>query len=247
MDQDDLPNFLRLNGIREKPGMLGAQARPAVPARRFPGFLASVSDMLPFTPAHSAYPLGNLTFDPTAGGALDMPSPGTDFVPLAASATATRKPSYRVPPPDVIAAAQSKQRRRGVPASVSLAQWAIEGKWGEGMPKDSNNPFGVKAIPGQPSVRAWTKEYVGGKLKPMQKDFRKYASLEDAWEGRSKMLATSKLYAKARPYLNDPDAFVDAIAGTYAPNNPTYATALKRIMRGNHFYQYNNLPPDAPQ
>lgn len=133
-----------------------------------------------------------------------------------------------------------------MPASVSLAQWAIEGKWGEGMPKDSNNPFGIKAVPGQPSVRAWTKEYVRGKLTPVQKDFRKYASLEDAWEGRSKMLATSKLYAKARPHLHDPDAFVEAIAGTYAANNPTYAATLKRIMKTNHFYQYNNLPPDAP-
>jgi hypothetical protein len=247
MDQGDLPDFLRLNGLRERPGMFGGRDRLVVPAKRLPRSLAAVPDAIPFAPVPPMLPVGNPTFDPTVGGALGIPSPGTDLAPVAASATATRKPAYRVPPPEVIAAAQSKQRRWGVPASVSLAQWAVEGKWGEGMPKDSNNPFGMKAIPGQPSVRAWTKEYVGGKLTSVQKDFRKYASLEDAWEARSKMLATSRLYAKARPHLNDPDAFVDAIASTYAPNNPTYSATLKGIMKHNHFYQYNNLPPEAAQ
>jgi hypothetical protein len=61
------------------------------------------------------------------------------------------------------------------------------------------------------------------------------------------MLATSPLYANARPHLHDPDAFVDAIARIYSGKNPTSAQAIKRIMRDNHFYQYNDLPPTAPQ
>lgn len=247
MDRDDLPDLLQLNGLSTRAGMFGAGSGAPAPATRLPSFLASPPNPIPFTPAIPAYPAGDLSFSPTVSGALVAPSPQVDFVPPAPLAPPAARPAYRVPSPEAIAAAQAKQRRWGVPASVSLAQFAIEGHWGDGMPKDSNNPFGIKAVPGYPSVRAWTHEYEGGKVVRVQKDFRKYASLEDAWEGRSKMLATSKYYAAARPYLHDPDAFVDAIAGTYAPGNPTYAKTLKGIMKSNHLYQYDTPPPDASQ
>ena len=51
----------------------------------------------------------------------------------------------RTPPDAVIRAAQASQTRWGIPASVTLAQWALESAWGSRMPPGSNNPFGIKA------------------------------------------------------------------------------------------------------
>jgi len=57
-------------------------------------------------------------------------------------------------PPAVIAAAVAAHHRWRVPASVTLAQWAVESAFGTAMPRGSNNPFGIKAGQGQPFVEA---------------------------------------------------------------------------------------------
>ena len=62
------------------------------------------------------------------------------------------------PPPDIIAAAREAQRKWKIPASISLAQWALESGWGRHMPPGSNNPFGMKARPGDPFVTVRTRE-----------------------------------------------------------------------------------------
>ena len=59
---------------------------------------------------------------------------------------------------DVIEAAQASERKHGIPASVSLAQFALESAWGKKMPPDSHNPFGIKAVQGQPAVTVRTRE-----------------------------------------------------------------------------------------
>lgn len=54
-------------------------------------------------------------------------------------------------PPEVIAAAQAAPARWGAPASITMAQWALESGGGQHMPKGSNNPFGIKAGRGRSS------------------------------------------------------------------------------------------------
>ena len=75
-------------------------------------------------------------------------------------------------PKDIIAAAQASQTKWSVPASISIAQWAIESGYGAHMPPASNNPFGIKARPGQPSVEAMTAEYIGGRTIHLMQPFR---------------------------------------------------------------------------
>ena len=60
------------------------------------------------------------------------------------------------PPPDVVAAARSAQAKWRVPASVSIAQYALESGWGKHIPPGSNNPFGIKALADQPHVTVAT-------------------------------------------------------------------------------------------
>ena len=153
---------------------------------------------------------------------------------------------YRVPPPEVIAAAQASQRSTGVPASVSIAQWIYESGWGRHMPKDSNNFFGIKEPDlKKPGVVQETKEAdprTGEMVKRTQR-FRKFTSPEESWAAHARLLSADPRYAKAMLLTHDPDRFVDTIAGTYAPNNRKYAANIKDTMKRNHLYQYDILPP----
>lgn len=144
------------------------------------------------------------------------------------------------PPADIIAAAQEAQRKWKIPASVSLAQWALESGWGKHMPPGSNNPFGMKVRAGHddPSVTVPTREVIHGKSVTVQAPFRRFASIADAFDAHAELLATASVYARARAHLVDPDAFADALTGVYA-TDPNYGTMLKSIMHGSNLYRYD--------
>lgn len=149
-------------------------------------------------------------------------------------------------PNDIIDAAKASQAKWGIPASISIAQWAVESGYGKHMPPGSNNPFGIKARKGEPSVGARTREVLGGKTVYITDGFRKFDSIADAFDKHGEFLATRKPYARARTKLPDPDAFADALTGVYA-TDPNYGKVLKGLMRSANLYQYNGggAPPAA--
>ena len=59
-------------------------------------------------------------------------------------------------------AAVASRKKWTVPASVTVAQWAVESAWGASMPPGSNNPFGIKAVGDQPAVESPTREVING-------------------------------------------------------------------------------------
>jgi hypothetical protein len=139
---------------------------------------------------------------------------------------------------EVIKAAQASQRLWGVPASVTLAQWALESAYGSRMPPGSNNPFGIKAKAGQPSVMALTTEVIGGRRVRVNAAFRVFDSLEEAFSLHGKLLGTAGVYANARKFINSPDRFADALTGVYA-TDPNYGELLKSIMRKSNLYSFD--------
>ena len=142
------------------------------------------------------------------------------------------------PPPDIIEAARAAQRKWKIPASISLAQWAVESGWGKHMPPGSNNPFGMKARPGDPSVTVRTREQDrNGHDYFIEAAFRKFGSIAEAFDAHGELL-NKPVYAKAREALPDPDKFADALTGVYATDRG-YGKALKAVMHGSNFYQYN--------
>ncbi len=151
-----------------------------------------------------------------------------------------RKLKFRFPP-DIIRAAQDSQRATGVPASITLAQWAEESGYGQHMPPGSNNPFGIKAVGNQPGVDAATTEDYGHGRQAARAKFRKYDSLSDAFSDHARLLSEGKYLKQVMEFKDDPDKFADALTGTYATNTD-YGTNLKNIMRQNNLYQYNTLP-----
>lgn len=145
-------------------------------------------------------------------------------------------------PDDVIAAAQAAEAKWQVPASISLGQWALESGWGAHMPPDSNNPFGMKARSGDPSVSVETREVdPHGQAYTIIAAFRKFASIAAAFDQHAELLATAPVYAPARACLPDVDGFADALAGRYA-TAPNYGETLRAIMRESDLYQYNAVP-----
>lgn len=154
-----------------------------------------------------------------------------------------KKPAAAKKPPEkfpetVIAAAQASQRKWDIPASVTLAQWALESGYGKRMPPESNNPFGIKAAPGQSSVTSKTKEEIAGKTIPTKGAFRKFASLDEAFEEHARLLATGSSYVKARANRKYPDKFADSLTGVYATDSK-YGEKLKNIMSVNDLYQFD--------
>jgi hypothetical protein len=141
-------------------------------------------------------------------------------------------------PADVIAAAQASQTTWKIPAAITLAQWALESNWGKSMPIGSNNPFGIKAAPSQPYVEAGTREVIKHKSVRVLAKFRKFASLNEAFDQHGRLLATGLPYAHARTLVSNPDAFADALTGVYA-TDPNYGTLLKKIMKAHNLYKYD--------
>jgi flagellum-specific peptidoglycan hydrolase FlgJ len=144
------------------------------------------------------------------------------------------------PSPVAVAAARAAMAAWKIPASVSLAQFILESGWGAHMPPGSNNPFGIKALPGQPSVTVPTREFVGGRYVVINAPFRAFASLDEAFDEHARLLATAGCYAPARAKLPDVAAFCAALTGVYA-TDPHYGASLIAVIQGSDLTQY-----DAP-
>jgi hypothetical protein len=141
-------------------------------------------------------------------------------------------------PPELIEAAKASQQRWRVPASITLAQWIVESAWGAAMPPDSNNPFGIKALPTQAAVESPTREVIGGKVIMTTARFRRFNSLTEAFDLHGQLLATAKPYQSAMQLVSDPEQFADALTGVYA-TDPQYGTTLKWVINNYALKQYD--------
>ena len=97
--------------------------------------------------------------------------------PLVANALPTSVGHFGEIPSDVASAAVASRQRWTVPASVTVAQWAVESAWGASMPPGSNNPFGIKATGDQPGVESPTREVKNGESVTVTDRFRVFNSL----------------------------------------------------------------------
>lgn len=148
-------------------------------------------------------------------------------------------------PQEIISAAQAAQRKWNVWASVTVAQWWIESNQGRSMPAGSNNPFGIKALPGKPSVPARTREVINGQSVYITAQFAKFKDFAEAFDEHAKLLATSHYYSGAMAHAyrsKDPSAerFIDGL-GSYA-TDPNYRSALKGLCRSQGLYKIDTLP-----
>lgn len=180
--------------------------------------------------------------------------------PSPAEPDADLKPHPKIPM-DLIKGARQTERSLPIPASITLAQWALESGWGASV-SGKNNYGGITAkvrgavfptkpgTPLEPATLCWTHEVVNGKRVKCQRWFKDYATPADYFAAHAKLLGTSPIYAEARSKYPDADAFADALDVDYKPRakdpnwrayatDPKYAETLKSIMRSNGLYAYN--------
>jgi hypothetical protein len=130
---------------------------------------------------------------------------------------------------DIVSAARAAAQRYGIPASITLAQYALESGHGRSVPKGSNNPFGIKARHGEPYVWARTHEQDrSGRSYRTWAKFRVFSSLAEAFDEHARLLMR-KPYARARRVLPDVDRFADALTGVYATDHD-YGAKLRKII-----------------
>jgi hypothetical protein len=143
-------------------------------------------------------------------------------------------------PTSIIDAAVASGLKWRIPVSVTIAQWAVESAWGASVPPDSNNPFGIKAAPGEPAVECPTREVVDGKSVVVTEPFRKFANLGEAFEAHGRLLASLPAYRPAMQKADDPDAFADALTGVYA-TDPQYGATLKFVIHTYGWVRYDKV------
>jgi flagellum-specific peptidoglycan hydrolase FlgJ len=155
-----------------------------------------------------------------------------------------------------VPAAQAAMRATGIPASITLAQGALESGWLTELPPGSNNPFGIKAehlADPDTYVEAMTTEYSAGVLEHVEQPFEKYATLADAFTDHARLLSQAPRYAPAMAAKGDAAQFAtELMTCGYSTNRPPlaskppfYADLLMELVREFDLTQYD-IVPTAP-
>lgn len=117
--------------------------------------------------------------------------------------------------------AQESEKKYGVPASVTLAQYALESGYGKStLAKTKNNYFGMRN-----GSKGW----------------QSFDSKADSFDAHGKLLSSS-LYSSKTANASTVEEYVNGIAETYAPSsdgNNNYAGQIMNIINANNLTQYD--------
>lgn len=136
-------------------------------------------------------------------------------------------------------AARESAKRTGVPASVTLAQAALETGWGRATIGDAKNLFGIKGTGPAGSITVPTKEYVNGRYITINGSFRKYNNWGESLDDHARLLSQGSRYRNAMANKNNPDQFARELQKAGYATSPTYAQTLISIMKSNNLYQFD--------
>lgn len=138
------------------------------------------------------------------------------------------------------------QIKYGIPASVVLAQAALESAWGEsGLTKSANNFFGIKDAKKDEWYGAYvvrdTTEYIGGVKQTVSAPFRKYSTPQGSFDDHAAFLIANKRYRSL--FALQPTDFTGWSLGLqkagYA-TDPSYANKLIGLVNRYKLAQYDN-------
>ncbi|MDN7893246.1 glucosaminidase domain-containing protein [Burkholderia cepacia] len=210
---------------------LFGRAAPTAPAQ------ASVPSSAPTVPvsAASGTEIGtsvpqNVPVAPTAAAAPAVAS--VVPVPIVPPRAAAQMADISTPAGFIAAiapAAQACAKRTGVPASVTVAQAALESSWGRRAP--GMNLFGIKADAswrGQVTSQV-TREVVNGETITITARFRAYTDWQGSIDDHAAFLTGNPRYRPAFAFKDGPN-FARAIAKAGYATDPLYADKLIAIM-----------------
>ena len=138
----------------------------------------------------------------------------------------------------MVPVAQQVQKEWKVPASVCIAQAALETGWGKSIV--GNNYFGIKAsIAGVPAVSSPTMEFIDGKWITVVSSFSKYTSLNQCAFEYGEFLNTNNRYKECFQFCNNPLKFTAALQEAGYATDPSYSDKLNAIIIQHNLTQYD--------
>jgi flagellar protein FlgJ len=142
-------------------------------------------------------------------------------------------------------AAQRAQIHSGIPASVTIAQAAIETGWGAAVPisgdVNSHNLFGIKADASWhgPRVVVKTHEVVSGHPILVSAAFRVYADWQESIEDRCRFFYANPRYQEALTHLDNGIDFARYLAAAGYATDPDYALKLISTINAHELLNYD--------
>jgi len=124
-----------------------------------------------------------------------------------------------------------------LPASVCVAQAALESGWGK-YRIGSYNLFGRKYNGSGPFIEEVTEEYINGEWLTVTAKFQDYASLREAVEDWCILITQEPAYAACLDYLDNVQQFVETLASVYA-TDPDYADKVLATISANNLTQFD--------
>ncbi|WP_407672884.1 glucosaminidase domain-containing protein [Paenibacillus profundus] len=146
----------------------------------------------------------------------------------------------------IAAAAVEDMKRTGIPASLTIAQAALESNWGEsGLTTKAKNLFGIKGRGPAGSVRMLTKEYrPDGTSYQIEADFRKYNNWGESIADHSQLILNG---TKDKPkryhgvlHADYKTACYEIWRGTYA-TDPGYPQLLIDLIEQHGLQKYDTM------
>lgn len=130
-------------------------------------------------------------------------------------------------------AAISSAKTSGVPASITIAQAALESAWGEsGLARNGNNLFGIKADSrwrGE-TLTLPTKEFIKGQWVVVHAKWRKYESWQASIDDHAAFLRRNPRY-KACFACTTAQAFAEALSQAGYATDPAYADKVVSLIK----------------
>ncbi|MED5017944.1 glycoside hydrolase family 73 protein [Paenibacillus chibensis] len=152
--------------------------------------------------------------------------------------------------PKIAPCAVEDMQATGVPASLTIAQAALESNWGgSGLTKQANNLFGMKGKGTAGSCTMPTKEYVNGTQVTVNAAFRAYHSWSESVADHSMLILNGTRDKPTRYHgvLNADykTAALEIRKGGYA-TDPNYTKLLINIIEQYKLYQYDKKEGEQP-
>lgn len=140
--------------------------------------------------------------------------------------------------------ALASSEESGIPASLTIAQAALESNWGASrLAVEGHNLFGLKGSGPAGSLIVPTTEYRGGKTVTVNAAFRKYRSWAESIADHARLLSAARYAGAVRK--TGPEAARAVAAAGYA-SDPQYASKLVRLMDTFNLTQYDEAKGDEP-
>lgn len=138
----------------------------------------------------------------------------------------------------------ASSKKSGIPASLTIAQAALESNWGASrLAIEGNNLFGLKGSGPAGSLTLPTTEYRSGKRVTVNAAFRKYRSWAESIADHARLLSANRYAGAVRK--TGPEAARAVAAAGYA-TDPQYAGKLIRLMEAYNLTQYDETKGDEP-